>query len=204
MRRIVCVPMIWLLLLTACGGAEKAADPITELRESYRMMAGCTMEAEVSCADENFLWTGQLRCDYVPEGTCVVEVLAPETIAGVRAVLEEENWQLKYEDLVLAVGDLGEDALTPVTCLPRLMHGLREGWLLEENEENWGETACIRLTLDESTADGRKILSTLWLCLEDGLPLRGEVTLEEEIILTAEFTAFAFYDKIDQQGEERP
>ena len=199
MRRRICVPMILLLLLlTACGEAENT-DAGDNLREAYRSMAGCTMEAEVSCAYENVLWVGQLRCDYIPDGTCTVEILAPKTIAGVKAVLKEENWQLQYEDAVLAAYALGENTLSPVTCLPRLIHALREGWLLEENEENWGEVPCIRLSVDESAADGRKIVSTMWLRREDGTPLRGEVALDGERILTAEFTAFAFYDKINQQ-----
>lgn len=199
MRKSVCVPMILLLLLlTACGGAEKV-DTGTRMREPFQSMTGCTIEAEVSCAYENLLWSGQLRCDYVPGGESRVEVLAPETIAGVRAVLREDGWQLEYEDTALAVHTLGEDTLSPVTCLPRLMHSLREGWLLEENEENWGEVPCLRFSIDESTADGRKIVSTIWLREEDGIPLRGEIALEEEIILTAEFTTFAFYDKIEQQ-----
>ena len=199
MRRKVCVPMILLLLLlTACGGAENM-DVGANLREPYQSMEGCTMEAEISCAYENLLWTGQLRCEYVPGGECNVEVLAPKTIAGVRAVLCEDGWQLEYEDTVLAVHTLGEDNLSPVTCLPRLMHALQEGWLLEENEESWGEIPCLRLSVDESSGDGRKIVSTIWLRREDGTPLRGEIALDGEIILKAEFTAFAFYDKMDQQ-----
>lgn len=203
MRRLLCVPMIGLfLLLTACGGTEEKGDRVTQLREMYQAMTGCTMEAEVSCAYDTQVWRGQLRCDYVPAGECVIEVLAPETIAGVRAVLRPDGWQLEYEDLALAVGALGEDTLSPVTCLPRLMHALREGWLLEENEETWNETACVRLTVDESAADGRKIVSTVWLRQEDGSPVRGEIALEDEIILSAEFTGFSFYDKIDQQESQ--
>ena len=118
MRRNACVPMILLLLLlTACGEAEKM-DTGDRLREPFQSMTGCTMEAEISCAYENLLWTGQLHCDYVPDGECSVEVLAPQTIAGVRAALREDGWQLEYEDTVLAVHTLGESSLSPVTCLP--------------------------------------------------------------------------------------
>ena len=41
-----------------------------------------------------------------------------------------------------------------------------------------------------------KILSTLWLRQDDGTPLRGEISVDGEIILTAEFTSFDFYDTI--------
>lgn len=197
MRRGLCVPMMLLfLLLSACGKTETEK---VDLRDPYRTMTGCTMVAEVSCAYDTLLWTSELRCEYEPDGEIIIEVLAPETIAGVRAVLQEDQWQLEYEDMVLAVDTLGERSLSPVTCLPRLMHTLREGWLLEENEESWGEIPCVRLALDETLADGRKIVSTLWLHQAGGMPLRGEIALGEEIILSAEFTQFSFYDKIHNQ-----
>ena len=71
---------------------------------------------------------------------------------------------------------------------------LPDGWLLEENREQWGEIPCLRLSLDQSGADGGKIISTVWLRTEDGTPLRGEIAVDGENILTAEFTKFAFCD----------
>ena len=94
-------------------------------------------------------------------------------------------------------GTLSQEKLSPALCLPRLMSALRDGWLLEKNEEEWQEVSCLRLTLDQSGSQGGKILSTLWLRQEDGTPLRGEISVDGEIILTAEFTDFVFYDTID-------
>ena len=190
--------LLLLVLLTACGKTEPVEEQIS-LREVYQKMDGCTMQAEVSCAYDTLLWTGVLRCEYVPSGECVVEVLAPETIAGVRARFTDGNWQFEDEDTVLSVGTLGDEKLSPVSSLPRFMYALREGWLLEENQENWNEIPCLRVSTDESAGDGRKIVSTLWLRLDDGTPLRGEIALDGQIILTAEFTEFSFYDKIMEQ-----
>ena len=39
----------------------------------------------------------------------------------------------------------------------------------------------------------------LWLRQEDGTPLRGEIAVDGEIILTADFTSFSFYDTIENQ-----
>ena len=71
--------------------------------------------------------------------------------------------------------------------------------MLEENQEDWGETPCVRLTVDQTGAQDGKILSTLWLRQEDSVPLRGEIAVDGEIILTADFTSFSFYDTIDTQ-----
>ena len=201
MRKWVCVPMIALcLLLVSCGGTEKETkDP----RQPYRDMDGCRMEAEITCTQFDRLWTAKLACDYVPEGETRVEVLAPEHIAGVTAVLQGEELALEYEDLCLDAGSLSAQRISPVACLPRLMSALREGWLLEDNEEVWEEAPCRRLSLDQTGADGGKIVSTVWLC-EDGTPLRGEIGVDGEIILTAEFTDFVFYGTINGQEELSP
>ena len=193
MRKWICVPMMTFFLLTACGRSEEM-----DVRAAYREMTGCTMEAVVSCQQGESIWEAELRCDYVPEGESTVEVLAPETIQGVRAKLDPETWILEYEDACLNAGPVGARELSPAACLPRLMSALRDGWLLEENRENWGETSCHRLTVDQTGSDGGKILSTLWLREEDGHPVRGEIAVDGEIILTAEFTEFSFHDIIQE------
>ncbi|MCI8849623.1 MAG: hypothetical protein HFF85_06340 [Oscillibacter sp.] len=193
MRGWKCVPMITLcLLLAGCGGTEETVS----LRDRYHDMQGCSMEAAVSCEQDGLAWEAVLHCEYVPGGESTVEVLSPETIAGVKAVLDETEWHLEYEGDSLNAGTVSEEAISPAACLPRLMNALRDGWLLEENEENWNDVPCTRITVDQSGNQNRKILSTVWLRQEDGTPLRGEIAVENEIILTAEFTSFAFYDTI--------
>lgn len=204
MRKGKCVPMITLcLLLTACGGPADngGISDAAAARAPYHDMAGCTMEASVTCGQGDQLWEATLKCDYVPEGETTVEVLAPETIAGVRAVVDGTELRLEYEDLCLNAGTLSEQSVSPMVCLPRLMSALRDGWLLEENRETWNEVACMRITVDQSGVQDGKILSTIWIREDNGCPLRGEIAVDGEIILTAEFTSFAFYDTITSPGE---
>ncbi len=194
MRKIWCVPMILLCLLpVGCGAEKEEADP----REIYRLMAGCTMEAAVTCDDAGREWEALLRCDYVPGGESTVEILEPETLAGVRAAVTDGDWRLEYEDLCLDMGTLSTEEISPAVCLPRLMDALRSGWLLEENREDWKEEPCLRLTVDQTGQNGGKILSTLWLREADLAPVRGEISVDGEIILTAEFTDFTFCDTIN-------
>lgn len=192
MRKWLCVPMMALFLLSGCGGTGEAET--AGMRQPYHDMAGCIMEAAVSCDQEGLAWEAVLRCSYVPGGESVVEVLSPETIAGVRAVITDAGWQLEYEGECLNAGTLSDQEISPAACLPRLMSALRDGWLLEENEEEWDGVPCRRITVDQSGLQDGKILSTIWLRLEDGTPLRGEIAVDGEIILTADFTSFSFYD----------
>lgn len=204
MRKWLCVPMMALFLLSGCGGTGETET--ASMRQPFHDMAGCVMEAEVSCDQEGLAWEASLRCDYVPGGESVVEVLSPETIAGVRAVITDTNWQLEYQGECLNAGTLSDQEISPAACLPRLMSALRDGWLLEENEEEWDGVPCLRITVDQSGLQDGKILSTVWLRLEGGTPLRGEIAVDGQIILTADFTNFSFYDTIapESQGEPGP
>ena len=194
MRKWFCVPMMTLcLLLAGCEGKEEVAD----LRLPYQEMSGCTMTASVTCDQEGAEWTAVLKCDYIPDGESRVEVLEPELIAGVAAVFSDSDWRLEYEDAVLNVGAVSSEELSPALCLPRLLSALKEGWLLEENDEAWGEVPCRRLSLDQTGENGEKILSAVWLRYDTGAPLRGEISVDGEIILTAEFTDFEFHDIIN-------
>jgi len=192
--------MALLLLLAACGGGGSGEAETADLRDRYHDMTGCTMEAVVSCGQEGLVWEAELRCDYVPGGESTVEVLSPETIAGVKAVLSEPDWRLEYEGDSLNAGTLSDEEVSPAACLPRLMSALRDGWLLEENEEDWNGVPCRRLTVDQTGVKDGKLISTVWLRREDGVPLRGEIAVDGEIILTADFTSFSFYDTIAEDG----
>lgn len=198
MRKKIYVPMIALcLLLTSCSDAGEESS--ASLRDRYHEMSGCTMEAAIVCDQEGMEWEASLRCEYVPGGESVVEVLAPETIAGVKAVISDSDWSLEYEGECLNAGAISSEGISPAACLPRLMNALRDGWLLEKNEESWNEVPCLRLCVDQSGTQNGKIVSTIWLRQDDGVPLRGEISVDGEIILTAEFTSFAFYDTITRQ-----
>lgn len=193
-----CVPMMTLcLLLCGCARGEETVTA-EQLRQPYMDMSGCQIEAEVACDQNGQAWAASLRCSYTAGGA-EIEVLSPEQIAGVRAVLDGETLTLEYEDLCLNAGTLSREKISPMACLPRMMDALREGWLLEENQEDWGEVPCLRLTVDQTGTEAEKVYTTMWLRLDDGTPLRGEIAVDGEIILTAEFTSFAFCDTIDSQ-----
>ena len=194
MRVEKCVPMIALcLLLCGCG---KQAESAEDARAAYQAMSGCEMTAVVTCDQSGLEWSATLSGTYVPGGESTVEVLEPLELAGVRATIREDGWTLEYGDLCLNAGTLSEETVSPATALARMMHALREGWLLEENHEKWGDIPCTRLALDQTGASGADIITTVWLRQAEGTPLRGEIAVNGETILTAEFTSFAFCDTI--------
>lgn len=197
MRKGSCVPMMALcLLLMGCGAGEESAAEA--LRQPYREMTGCAMTAEVRLSGEDgTVGDFTLRCEYDPEGVTTVEVLAPETAAGVIAEIDGEDLTLRYRDLVLGAGTVSSEKLSPMECLPELMAAAREGWLLSESRETVGEEPCLRLTLDRTGEEGGKIVSTLYLREGDGVPVYGEIAVEGAVVLKAAFTDFTFGETCD-------
>lgn len=203
MRKGLCVPMMTLCLLacTACAGSGQTEETAAA-RHLYQTMEGCTMTARVKCGgqtEEERSFT--LRCGYVPGGRSTVEILEPEIAAGVTAAVEGETLQLTYDGACLDAGTAAGAEDSPAVCLVRLMDALRDGWLVEQGQETLENEACLRLTLDQADGSGGKILSTLWLRRADGTPLRGEIARDGEIILSAEFTAFAFGAILNGQSQ---
>ena len=149
-KRICFAAMTVLVMLSACGEASQQESPAEDALEQYRNMAGAELAARVSCT-----WNGEAReylldCTYVPEGESKVEVQEPEELAGLTAVVDGETLSLRYEGDCLDAGTISDEGISPAACLPRLLDALRTGWLLEENEEKWGETDCLRLTVDDA------------------------------------------------------
>ena len=183
-----------LLCLFGCGcGAGKSDDPGRAARAPFQQMSGCEMEADIVWNDGMGERNFTLRCAYTPEGVSTVEILAPEEAAGVRASVDGQTMQLLYDGVCLPVVPAAGQ-ISPAGCLPQLMEALREGWLLEENREKLDGTACLRLGLDRTEADGKKAFFGIWLDEKSGIPCYAEISVNKEIILRAEFTKFEFRD----------
>lgn len=199
MRKAIFVLMISLLIpLSACGGGQ-VEDSATALRSRYQQTQACEMEAAVHCAQYGDPWEAVLKCAYVPDGESVVEVVSPETIAGAKVILDGDFRFLQADGKRLNAGTISAEEISPADALPRLMEALREGWLLEENAEDWNNVPCVRLTVDRTGNAGGKIFYTLWLRQSDGSPLRGEIAVNDETIMTVEFTTFTFCDIMPEE-----
>jgi len=188
------------LLFTGCKGENQELERMMAFRASLLSAMGCNFQAVITADYQEELYQFTLDCSCDEQGTLRFTVLEPETISGIRAVLDDTNWHLEYENTVLNAMPVSSEKISPAECLPFLMASLRDGWVLEENTESWNDHSCYRVTVDRS-GEEEKILSTLWISQEDMTPLRGEISVGGEIILTAEFTSFSFYDTIEKQGE---
>ena len=125
--------------------------------------------------------------------------IGEEQLRMIEAYIDrEDGWTLEYGDLCLNAGTLSDEGVSPAASLVRIMDALRNGWLLEENDEEWEDVPCTRLALEQTGASGGDMVTTVWLRQTDGTPLYGEIAVDGETILQVRFTNFAFCDTITE------
>lgn len=188
-KRFLALMISLSLLLMSCG--ESGGDITERLREKYGAMPSARMTAQVDFAYQDQLRSYTLCCAAAGEGDYEVEVLAPEHLAGIRAHFEGENQSIIFEDLCLDAGTVSREKISPASVLPMLIQALGSGYIFETWEESRNGTDCCCAALDTTGEEG-KIVYTVWLAKEDLAPLYAEISVEDEIIFTVEFTKFEF------------
>lgn len=187
MRRWLLPALMITLLLTGCGGS-KPERKLEDMRKTLAAAQEVTLTAEVTALlrDEEFSCT--LACTAAPE--CVtVEVLAPETIAGIRATVGADGTRIEYEDVALGLGGWAPDA-APVTALPLLLTALRTGSTLRAWTE-WEEerTLFVReyYVTDDTTL-------CVWFDAKTSLPVHAEFSGSSggRTLLRCEITDFTY------------
>ena len=176
------------LSLTGCGGETAEKQETEELQMKFQNLSAATVEAELTCHYGDEVRTYTLRCSYTPEES-TVEVLAPENLAGISATLTGEALTLQYDGILLDAGTYSGTEISPMWAVPSTLRAMGQGYPLETGREALGETECLRVTFEMTSSDGGKQYTAVWFD-ENGIPLQGEITLEETVVYPAVLTQF--------------
>ena len=176
------------LSLAGCGGETAEKQETEELQMKCQNLSAATVEAELTCHYGDEVRTYTLRCSYTPEES-TVEVLAPEDLAGISATLTGEALTLQYDGILLDAGTYSGTEISPMWAVPSMLRAMGQGYPLETGREALGETECLRVTFEMTSSDGGKQYTAVWFD-ENGIPLQGEITLEETVVYTAVLTQF--------------
>ncbi|MBR6120056.1 MAG: hypothetical protein IKQ04_07045 [Oscillospiraceae bacterium] len=196
MRRrwmIFAVPMMTLCLLCACGGKEQ--NPLRapmDFRAELLARGGCAFELAARSEAGDRLWELELACELDAEGNGSVTVLAPESIAGIRAVLEGGKGSLRYGELSLGLGKLPGTELAPAAAPGALVRAWARDWIASAGPEEEGLLVCY--------GDGPLTVRT---CFDaGGVPLRAELLVEGRTRFSAEIRKFEWKAKEHNETTE--
>ena len=184
-----CVPALCLLLLlTGCAGLGH------DRRSEFLRMRGKLLESP------SFSLSAALRADYGErvydfrlryegdEGGGTLTVEEPLSIAGVEAVISENDVLLRFEDFALDTGAiLGR--LSPLEAFPLLIGAWRTGSVTDAWREDYSGRACLVAEIDLSNpgeAENRSCRT--WFDIESLAPLHSEVYADGTAVLLADFS----------------
>ena len=146
MKRLYLPLMLGLCLLLSGCGQNAPRERFTEFTEKLREKELISFVAQLRCEYEDKSVDFTLAYEENSEGAQVT-VMSPELIRGIRAQLKAGETVLEYDGIVLDTGPLDDYGLSPMSALPTLIQGIREGYVDSVWEEN-GEYAALIVPSD--------------------------------------------------------
>lgn len=159
-----------LLFLSGCALKGDPTQKALDFRTSLMAANGCTFTADVTANYEDRIYQFTLACDYL-EGETNLEVLAPETIAGIKAHVKNGETRLEFEDVLLEFGKLANGYVSPV-AVPWL---LVQCWIGEYIAYAGSDGDQHRVTYLRGYNDEELAVDT-WL--QNGVPAYAEVAYD--------------------------
>lgn len=187
MKKLLCVVTVCALLtlLCACGesvkqGYESFCGGLAEKR------VGFTAEVRAEYEDRRFDCT--LSCAE-EDGGCVVTVLKPESVAGVRVHVGENRSTVEFDGASLDTGALDKFGLTPLTGMEAILSALRAG----HADTFWSEDEAPVVQLDPTD----ELTVTLWFDGGFTAPIRAELASGGRTVLFCELRDFSVTSRTD-------
>jgi len=187
MRRSVLLPALMIsLLLTGCGSAG-AEERIEKQRDEFACAEQLCFTAEVTANLPETVFDCTLRCTASPEEV-TVEVLEPETIAGIKAHIRDGETALSYDDVRLSIGGIGTTGLHPLSAMPLLVQALQTGHVIRTWTEQGetGELIAADIFVDETYE------LTLWFGGQTLTPAAAEFRKDGAVCISCKFLEFQF------------
>lgn len=177
-KRLLCVPMITLLLLTACGsgGGNQTEELALTIRGEYLDMTTCSATADITADYGQRVYQYTMEVSVEGEETALT-LSAPDTVAGITARVKGEDTQLEFDGLLVETGPLNEDGLTPVSAIPALLETARSGYITTCSLEE--ESGLLRIDCGEPEGTpGTGTETSLWFDPSTHALVRGEIYVD--------------------------
>ena len=181
LRRLAIFVLVFLLLfsLTACSTEQSAQERVLELRELF-LSSDQRFFAEITANYGDRVYQFTIRYD---SAASVLEVLAPEIIAGIFIDISEDGTTLRYDGAELNTGPLTEDGLSPMAALPTIVFQWKEGHILDAHFETLGGRRAVVMT----THISERVRHVTWFDNETGIPMRAEILADGFAVISCVF-----------------
>lgn len=205
MRKLGCVLMIFLLLLTGCGGKglDEAEQAALDIRARYLSAAGFTATLDITADYGQRVFDCVLALEHTAGEESVLTVMEPELLSGVTARLKDGESLLEFDGVRLETGALSGTGLSPMDCVPWLLEEIQGGFLSTWGLEDLGERACVRVTTsDPALPLGSGQEASLWFDRESFAWVRGEISVDGAMVLACQVSDFTWKEREAEHGAD--
>jgi len=182
LRKCLCFCLV-LLMLCGCSGKEEELDRAVGLRMKL-LNSGCTFDTEITADYGDEIYEFAVSCEADAEGNLAFTVTAPESIAGITGLIDQEGGKLTFNDTALTFPLLADGQVSPVSAPWIFLKTLRGGYLTAAGMEE----ELLRLTIDDSYEENALQLD-IWLNTEDQ-PIRADILYDGCRILALTVSKF--------------
>ena len=175
-KAIVSALMIALLLLPGCGEREERLEEgFQALRKAVTAADSIRFNAALTADRGQTVEEYALAVSYDGSQT-TLQLLAPETLAGITATALRGETAVAYDGAVLGAGPLDQEGLSPMSAIPVILDAMASAYV----ELLWwdGDQAAARLYVGESS------VATVWLDGDAFMPLAGEISSGGKTVIT--------------------
>ena len=188
MRRILYAGMLLacLLLFSSCKGSGGELQEALDFRTALLDATSCGFTAEVTADYGQRVYEFSLDCTYhQQENTAELEVIAPETISGIKASVDGEDASVSFEDTVLSFGTMAGGHVAPLQLPQLLGDAWVYGYLETVSKSDDGQLATYR------TGYGDNELLIYTYFDSDMKPTRAEVYYDDQCVLRAKLSDYS-------------
>ena len=194
MRRLLAVPMLLLLLLSACGADQSTAQTPVRFRTDLSAAQGCQYTLSLRGDYGDYVRDFGLACSYTPQAA-EFTVVEPEEAAGITAQVSGDGAKVSYDATVLAVEQFESRRISPMAAPWLLGQAWQRGYITSVEEQDHAETVYYSLGYGGNTL---RITTTF----SEGMPVQGGISDGEKVLISCTISEFSLGKKEADQNED--
>jgi outer membrane lipoprotein-sorting protein len=170
-----------LIFAASCSGQVKPEKLEAEIKDVFRGADSVETTADITADYGSGVFSFSVR--YTGSADMgAVEILAPESIAGITAEVTFPECYLEYDGLSLEAGTLTGDGLSPVQALPILLGQWTDGYAELGSFERLDGVDALALETRITEVSSQKT----WFDAETLLPMRSEIYGDGRMVVVCE------------------
>lgn len=177
-----------LCLLCGCSAVKDPESLAASVQEGYAASTRIQTEAVVQTDTSEEHMEYQLKVDYenaeMPQAT--IELLAPESIAGITAAYSGEENTLSYDDTVLQTMLPERKGLTPVDAVPAVFNSV----ITQQPSSVWTEADDLLVLEYREDTEECTVVREVYLSQTDGSMREARIFCNGTQIISCSFQNF--------------